>query len=244
MDAYLPTDRDDHPAVVLVHGGGWTNGSKDWLSGQAGYLAKKGFAAFSIDYRLAPDNPPAALIEDVELAVSWIRSHAGAYQVDPKRIAVFGTSAGGHLAAMVGSLTNANHRTGWGVAAVVSWSGPMDLRAYPGVEEMFVDQGWGNCGTSREQCESALKEASPNSHVSSDDPPILIVNSIHEKVPVATARTMVRRVKRHGVQYVYYELPGSEHATDYTRTVIPGTSVTVLEATTAFLSRQLRSSSG
>ncbi len=102
-DLYLPQGTSAHPAIVAVHGGGWQAGSRDIYRYMGPYLAERGYAVFSIDYRLTHDGQncfPAA-IHDVRAAVQWLRSHAADLPIDPTRIALMGDSAGAYLAAMV-----------------------------------------------------------------------------------------------------------------------------------------------
>ena len=88
--------------MVYIHGGGWSGGERTQLRRQAAYLAARGIAGMAIDYRLSGQaNYPAAL-EDCLDAVRWLRANAGKYGVDPARVAAAGSSAGGHLAALLG----------------------------------------------------------------------------------------------------------------------------------------------
>lgn len=88
-----------HPAVVLVHGGGWDQGSRGG-SLLPGWLAGRGYVVFDIDYRLATPTSPSwqQATGDVKCAVGWVNDHAARFGVDPERIALLGSSAGGHLA--------------------------------------------------------------------------------------------------------------------------------------------------
>src|SRR5437764_13373091 len=75
LDVYQPaTKGQNRPAVVVVHGGGWTQGDKALFSQQSNQLAQRGFVAFSINYRLAPAHPYPAAVQDVEAAVAWVRT--------------------------------------------------------------------------------------------------------------------------------------------------------------------------
>ncbi len=99
----------NHPAVVFIHGGGWAGGDK---SAYANYYANKygvnGFSVISINYRLAKAGDPSthwpAQLQDVQLAMRWLRTYAPYWGIDPNRICAFGDSAGGHLALFLGSL--------------------------------------------------------------------------------------------------------------------------------------------
>src|SRR6266536_2716994 len=128
LDVYQPAKKGkNRPAVVVVHGGGWTQGDKSLFAQQANQLAERGFVAFSVNYRLAPAHPYPAAVDDVEAAVAWVRKHAREYGVDPTRIGALGGSAGGHLVGLLGTDGEGSLKTGHRVAAVVSWSGPMDF---------------------------------------------------------------------------------------------------------------------
>ena len=100
LDSYLPGSPGPHPGVILIHGGAFRFGERAWERYLATALVDAGFAAFSIDYRLAPEFPFPAAVDDVLAAVAWVRAHATEYGVDPREIGAIGESAGGHLAAM------------------------------------------------------------------------------------------------------------------------------------------------
>jgi acetyl esterase len=91
-------------AVVVFHGGGWNQGSAEWAFWQARYFASLGMVGISVEYRLSDgkDVTPVEAVEDARAAIGWVRSHAGVLNIDPKKIAAYGESAGGHLAAAAG----------------------------------------------------------------------------------------------------------------------------------------------
>lgn len=89
------------PAVIHLHGGAWMMYSK-WPVANV-FLARAGFVTMSVDYRLAPTSLFPAQVHDVKTAVRWVRAHAAEYGVDPTRIGVWGISAGGHLAGLLGT---------------------------------------------------------------------------------------------------------------------------------------------
>ena len=99
MDAHIPQGRGPFAAVILVHGGGWSGGSKQaaFIKPLFPVLDGSGLAWFSIDYRLAPKYQHPAAAEDVEQAIRYVKTHAREFRVDPNRLALMGESAGGHL---------------------------------------------------------------------------------------------------------------------------------------------------
>ena len=102
LDLYLPAApiRRPVPVIVFLHGGGWSGGTRTTGPDFRRYFAQDGFAMASIEYRLAPAHPFPAAVEDVRTAVRWLKANAPAQNIDPDRICLWGTSAGGHLAAV------------------------------------------------------------------------------------------------------------------------------------------------
>jgi acetyl esterase/lipase len=102
-DVYSPKDLDAAPVLVAVHGGGWQIGSRKFYSNWGPYLAKNGYAVFSIEYRLMKPGVktyPGA-VYDVKAAVQYVRAKSGELGIDPERIGMIGDSAGGHLSTLV-----------------------------------------------------------------------------------------------------------------------------------------------
>jgi acetyl esterase/lipase len=101
-DLYLPKGRDKAPVVIAIHGGGWQNGNRAFYQHWGPFLARNGYALFSIDYRLAKPGTYPASVYDVKAAIQFVRAKAADLNVDPERIGLMGDSAGAHLAALVG----------------------------------------------------------------------------------------------------------------------------------------------
>lgn len=104
LDIYRPKDAGSMPrgAVLFLHGGAWRGGSKTQFAWHGRDLASRGLVAFSAGYRLAPQHRYPAAFEDAQSAVRRVREHAAEYGVDPKRVCAVGSSAGGHLVALLG----------------------------------------------------------------------------------------------------------------------------------------------
>lgn len=221
LDAYFPAaSRSRRSAVLVVHGGAWVAGGRAALAPEARSLADDGFTAFSIDYRLAPrDRFPAAL-DDVRAALAWIRAHAGDYGFDPDHIGAFGASAGGHLVALLA--TRGRHP---GLAAVVSWSGPMDLTAAGAAREPGLAPAIATVlGCAPARCPRQALAASPMTQVSGTPPPMLAVNSTAELVSSTDLTELAAAVRGAGGDVETILLPGVLHAEQYralvwTRTV-------------------------
>jgi len=95
-----------HAAILLFHGGGWSAGEPEWTYSDARRFASRGMLAVAIEYRLSDQKEitPLDAMEDTRDAVRWVRSQAASLGVDPKRVAVYGVSAGGHLAAAAATM--------------------------------------------------------------------------------------------------------------------------------------------
>jgi alpha-L-fucosidase 2 len=182
LDAYLQKRGSNRPAVIVVHGGGWTSGSRIARVGQLlEMLTTAGFSWFSIDYRLAPEHSFAAALDDLRAAFEFVRSHAKELRVDPNRIALLGEDTGGQMATLL-----AAERPD-GLAATVSVGGVYDLRPLLG------DSGLGK-------------------HVREGMAPVMIVHggadtqvSVHEALRYRDA------LERAGVRTRFLEVPGASH---------------------------------
>lgn len=247
LDAYVPGSPGPHAGVIVIHGGGFRFGDRTWETNLATALLGAGFAAFSIDYRLAPEFPFPAAVDDVFAAVAWVRAHAAEYGVDPGKIGAIGGSAGGHLAAMLAVLGGGSLDHGSRIAAAVSWSGPMDLGALVReagdavvAESLTIRdllEGFLACRGS--SCTRPFRNASPVRFVDPSDAPMLLVNSVGEYIPIGQARGMAAELRRAGVSVRVIEMSGEGHAGEYAHDPIPGSPSTVLDASIAFLRSEL-----
>ena len=244
LDAYLPTTPTPTPGIIVIHGGGWSKGSRKDESFQAETLAKNGLAAFSVDYRLAPEHPFPAAVEDVLTAAAWVREHAARFNVDAAQLGALGGSAGGHLAGMLALAGSGALDQGPRIRAAVSWSGPLDLET-----TVRLARKGARAGIARflgcddvDDCPRKVREASPLSHLDATDAPIFIANSVEEFIPVQQARETAEGMDEQGVPYQLVEIPGDRHATSYARMTAPGLhGKTVFEASIAFLAQWVAS---
>ncbi|MEJ3403630.1 alpha/beta hydrolase [Rathayibacter sp. YIM 133350] len=185
-----PANGQERVGVLSIHGGSWARGDKandDWRR-VCEWFASEGFVAFSVNYRLAPHNLFPAAIDDVSTAAEWVRDHAADYGIDPAHIGAFGGSAGGNLAALLGTRGTGPLDEGSRVAAVAELSGPVDLTdagmrsagASPLVHQIV--QTYLGC-TDLARCPQA-KNASATSFVDPTDPPFFIGHSQTEFIPL------------------------------------------------------------
>lgn len=199
LDLYLPEGEGPFPLIIWVHGGGWTSGDKD-LSPNGPQIRQtaRGYAVASINYRLSHEAKFPAQIEDCKAAVRWLRAHAGQHNLDPARIAAWGSSAGGHLVALLGTsgdvsgLEGSEGNLGYSsrVKAVIDWFGPTDLL------KMSADSLPFPCniidhdspfspeslliGCAIQTCPDQAEPANPIRYVSADDPPFLIMHGTRD----------------------------------------------------------------
>ena len=198
------------PATLFLHGGGWVGGDKsesDWLQRIRGPLLERGFVVASADYRLAPFQPWPAQIEDAKCAIRFLRAQSEAYGIDDRRIGAWGTSAGGHLAAMLGATDAGAGFEGDGghsgqssrVQAVVDFYGPADLtdgEGWPPGQALHLEVVFGTSDLDS----PVLAGASPTTHVTPDDPPFLILHGDRDpQVPARQSELLFERLGATGV---------------------------------------------
>jgi acetyl esterase/lipase len=216
LDACQPLESDGAPraAVLVIHGGSWTRGDKadEGYSRICRLLAAHGYVAFSLNYRLAPTDVFPAAIDDLTQAVRWIREPAQVdrFNLDPTRIAALGGSAGGNLAALLGTRGSGDLTVDARVAAVVELSGPTDLTV-PSTEAFApVQLAYLGCAAGA-PCPAAV-EASPISHIDASDPPFFIAHSTAELIPFSQAQSFADNLKAAGVQVELVSVEGSLHS--------------------------------
>lgn len=109
LNIYRPDDKHKYPALLLVHGGGWSSGTPLMEVPMAQAVARKGYVTIPVEYRLSPESNYPAAVYDLKTAVRWVKANADKYGIDTTKIAISGTSAGGQLAALIGT-TNGQPR--------------------------------------------------------------------------------------------------------------------------------------
>lgn len=213
MDVYVPSGAGGHAGVLFIHGGAWFAGSKGEYTQAAKRLARSGYVASTINYRLGSDGVYPRAVQDCLCALSYLRKHAAEYDLDPDRVAVVGYSAGGHLASLIGLASgDPSHQPDCDAGpttpprGVVSGAGPQDLR---GRDNKWVRDFLG--GTETEVPDN-WNHASPRFHVAAGAPPYLFINGRADwLVSIDDARDMRDALRASGNEADLLEVAGGGH---------------------------------
>ena len=252
LDLFVPPasfgTRGPRPLVIYVHGGGWMAGGprrsaayQDWPKVLAS-LAAHGYVVATVGYRFSREAPFPAAIQDVKSAIRWLRANAAKYNIDPKRAAIWGQSAGGHLAALAGvscgvaalepgsrivpaagnvetvaSTAAGADQVSDCVQAVVGWFGTYDfstLRPQAGasLSPDSPDRLFLGCGT--QACTKEQQRfASPITYLDRTDPPMLLMHgSVDATVPVGQTEVFAKAAQAAGVRVREIIEPGINHS--------------------------------
>jgi acetyl esterase/lipase len=221
LDLAMPKDGDGPlPAIVCIHGGGWSRGERGQMLGTIEALARRGYVAVSPDYRLAPQHRFPAALEDCKAAVRWLRANADSYRIRSSRIGVFGYSAGAHLACLLGVTGKDDGLEGEGgnaeqssaVQAVISFFGPTDLTQPVWNNELREQQLEPFLGGSAAEKPEAYRRASPMTYAGKNAPPFLFVHGTEDKiVPFEQSGQMVDKLRQAGVSARLVPIEGEGH---------------------------------
>lgn len=216
-DLYVPKSPGPHPGVLVVHGGAWYTGTRAQLAGVAETLARRGFTAVAISYRLAPTHPFPAQIEDCRAALTWMRANAERLKLDRDRIGGFGYSAGAQLVALLavnpapagdGVATGSESDVTPGLQAVVGGGAPCDFRVLPPDNRMLAF--W--LGGSRRERPEQYRRSSPAAFVSGNCPPMFFFHGQTDRlVPAESPQQMVALLRQAGVRAELYMVPKLGH---------------------------------
>jgi acetyl esterase/lipase len=229
LDLFVPKKpaSEKLPLVVFIHGGGWLNGDKAGGAGRVlPYVRTGEFVGASLGYRLSGDATWPAQIHDCKAAIRWLRGNASTYGIDPERIAVMGSSAGGHLVAMLGTSGEVESLEGSlgdfpglssRVTCVVDFFGPTNLLTM-GDFPSSIDH---NAATSPEskllggavlEHKDAAREASPQTYVTGDDAPTLILHGTADRVvPYDQSVQFDKALQGAGVESLFISIEGGGH---------------------------------
>ncbi|MCC3157054.1 alpha/beta hydrolase [Hymenobacter sp. 15J16-1T3B] len=190
LDVFYPKAkrRQPYPAVLIVHGGGWRSGERSQHVPLAQQLAARGYVAVTAEYRLSTEAPYPAAVQDLKTALRWLRANARTYRVDTTKVAIWGFSAGGQLATLVGTTAgdplfeagSCYRSRSSAVQAIIDADGTLafihpesgegDDRKGPSAATLWF-------GASKTEKPELWQQAAPLNHVSAQTPPILFINS-------------------------------------------------------------------
>jgi|SRR5450631_2788341 acetyl esterase/lipase len=219
-DVFIPRGAGPFPGIVFIHGGGWKNGDRHQMIKLIQALAEDGYVGFTIDYDVDPVHFPASFHESLA-AVKFFREHAAEYQLDPARVAVAGSSAGGELAALVAldpegatfdnapTAKQAKAGTQARVQAAVILNGVLDLTAQDeSASTSVADYLGGPCSNRQRDC----KDASPQFHVHGGAPPFYVGHgTADQSVPFAEAVAFTNALKAANVPVQFFQAEGGKH---------------------------------
>jgi acetyl esterase/lipase len=230
LDLYLPSQTSDQPLplVVWIHGGGWQGGDKGWCNSMP--LVGQGYAAASVEYRFSQKAVFPAQIQDCQAAIRWLRANSKKYNIDPKKIGVWGESAGGHLVALLGTSggknafpkIGGNDKASDRVEAVCDQYGPSDFntvmaQAAAGTVHNYYDFNNGDpysqlIGIPLGSDKTKTDAVSPVHYVSKDNPPFLILQgTADELVPYEQSAELEGALQKSGAYVMLQTFPGAGH---------------------------------
>lgn len=189
LDLFQPKTDGKYPALILIFGGGWRSGNKSMQVPMAQQIASKAYVTATVEYRLSTEALYPAAVYDIKAAIRFLRANAEKFQIDPDRIAISGSSAGGQLAALVGMTANVkkfdgdegNNSQPVNIQAIIDIDGILD---FTDPNESAKDDNpnrksagayW--FGATYKEAPEKWIEASPMIYAGKDSPPILFINS-------------------------------------------------------------------
>ena len=225
LDLHLPEGAGKPSLIVYVHGGAWRAGSRDRMP--LGYLVEKeGFAVASVDYRLSPEAKFPANVHDIKAAIRFLRARAVDYGYDVEHIAIAGSSAGGHLAALVGVTNGVAELEGEvgehtdessDVAAIVSFYGASNLttilsQSTPHGLEVRVPALELLLGGVPDTVPELARLASPVFHVDAGDPPLLLIHGDQDpQMPINQSHELEGAYRKAGLTARFDVVHGGAH---------------------------------
>jgi acetyl esterase/lipase len=220
LDVSVPEGSGPFPVAILIHGGGWSGGDKrgadkpgsgadvtPWFAP----LTEAKFTWLSINYRLAPAHRWPACLDDVATAIRWVKAHAAEFKGDPSRIALFGHSAGGHLATLVATAADDTVRVGAVVGFAAVTNHEQELPARGGLS-LSLQALLNRPKEVSPESLGLLRAISPLNHVRPGLPPFLLIHGDADKtVPIEQSRDFQARLVKNGVRADLIVVPGAGH---------------------------------
>jgi len=221
LDLFRPNGNGPFPAVIVVHGGAWITGNHAMGNPFAIELARRGYVAATIEYRLSNEAKYPAQIHDLKAAVRWLRANAARYHIDANHIAAVGASAGGHLVALLGATNDISSFEGEGgnpkfsstIQSVVDIDGTATFIDPGNIEKEKkgpFDTNTRLIGGSYEEKPEVWRDASPITHVNKKSAPVLFINSSSYR-PFQQREEMSAKLKALGIVSEIGVIPDTPH---------------------------------
>ncbi len=208
-DVFRPANDQVYPLVLMIHGGAWSSGDKRNLLNHCHEMANAGFVAVSINYRLAPLHRYPAQIEDCRVALNWVEENAVKWQADPLRIAVWGYSAGAHLAGLLVTHPQSGEPP---LCAAVLGGAPCEFSFVPASSPVLSPV----MGGTRDELPEVYRAASPIAFASQDTCPTFFFHGSRDAiVPPSSSRSLYTRLTELGVECEYYSVQGHGHIVSF-----------------------------
>jgi acetyl esterase/lipase len=208
LDVYRPHDARGAPVIVFFYGGDWTHGQRQWYRFVGSALSARGVVVVIPDYRKYPTVRMDGFMRDAGAAVAWAHNHAAAYGGDAHRLFVMGHSSGGHIAALLATDGQWLRQAGLSPAALtgcIGLAGVYDFVPIPPNEHDML----GMFG----QTTAEATPAEPISHVSGDEPPMLLLHGTDDKeVAPTNSQSLARVLRAHGDNVTLRLYPGVGHS--------------------------------
>ena len=225
LDLYHPTETTGPaPVVVWVHGGAWRSGSKNDVPVKR--WVEQGFAIASVDYRLSPEAPFPAQVHDIKAAIRFLQSKSAELRIDPQKVVTAGSSAGGHLAALVGVSNGVAELEGdigvpaatpARVGAIVSFFGASNLESIlsqstPHGLSVRVPALKLLIGGTPDEKPDLAKLASPVAHVDAGDPPLWLVHGDADpQMPIEQSKELATKYELLQLPVKFETIPSGKH---------------------------------
>ena len=224
LDLFSPRKKANtlYPGVILIHGGGWRSGNRQMEWPMAQHMAAHGYVAATVEYRLSVEAVYPAGIHDLKAAIRWMRANASKLSINPDKIAVYGCSAGGELAAFLGTTGDMNKFEGSSgypeyssrvqsvidVDGVVDFTAPAESAKDDDPKKPSAGKAW--FGASFKENPEPWREASPINYVDKNSSPILFMNSSLERYH-AGRDEMIVQLNKLGVYSEVHTIPDTPH---------------------------------
>ncbi|WP_324670524.1 alpha/beta hydrolase [Hymenobacter sp. GOD-10R] len=223
LDVFYPKAKrkKGYPAVLFIHGGGWRSGDRSNHIPMAQQLAAKGYVTVTAEYRLSTEALYPAAVYDLKAAIRWLRANAKQYPIDTTKIAVWGFSAGGQLAALVGttngdkqlegSACTTNHSSS--VQAIVDVDGTLaflhpESSDYTVSDKPTASKDW--FGASQTEKPELWQQAAGLNHVTPQTPPIVFINSSIDRMH-AGREDMIKKLDTYRIYHETHTFPDTPH---------------------------------